>query len=191
MPTGSRIWTRPTPLSPHGPRRSARWKCSWSPSGTGSLARRYAMSARSCMTRTCMSVACSNGSTTTRSATSSSRHRHCVFTELTGWRSHRVLSSVNTTEKSMAAGSDCRRARSPILDRTALFSASSGENLAEPLDRAEYTLLRKPRPLTAHDEMVDTEKLAVPCDLLLYRHFVADDETVARKILERALRATV
>src|SRR4029077_16185891 len=65
------------------------------------------------------------------------------------------------------------------------------ENLAEALDRTQHALLRQPRPLAAHDEMVDTEKLAIPCDLLLHRHLVTDDEPVARKILKRTLRAAV
>jgi hypothetical protein len=44
-------------------------------------------------------------------------------------------------------------------------------------------LLRQSRPLTAHDEVIDTEKLPIPCDLLLHRRFVADDEPVARDLL--------
>jgi hypothetical protein len=39
--------------------------------------------------------------------------------------------------------------------------------------------------------VIDTEKLPIPCDLLLYRPLVADDEPVAREILERTLRAAV
>ena len=60
------------------------------------------------------------------------------------------------------------------------------ENLAKPPDRAQHLLLRQPRPLAAHDEVVDAEQLAVARDLLLHRHLVADDEPVAREILERA-----
>src|SRR5438270_3704839 len=58
------------------------------------------------------------------------------------------------------------------------------EDLAEPPDRAQHLLLRQPRPLAAHDEVIDPEPLAVTRDLLLYRSLVADDEAVAREILE-------
>ena len=58
------------------------------------------------------------------------------------------------------------------------------ENLAKPLDRAQHLLLRKPRPLAAHDEVIDTEKLTISRDLLLHRCLVADDEPIAREILE-------
>jgi signal transduction histidine kinase len=49
-------------------------------------------------------------------------------------------------------------------------------------------LLREPWPLAAHDEVIDTEQLTIPRDLLLHRRLVADDEPVAREILERTLR---
>ena len=88
MPLASRISTRPTLSSARGHGPSAKWKCSRSPSGTASLAPRCATSARSCTTRTCTSEACSNGSSTTKSAASSSRRRHCVFTVRTQWRPH-------------------------------------------------------------------------------------------------------
>src|ERR1700674_5613632 len=56
------------------------------------------------------------------------------------------------------------------------------ENLAEPPDRAQHFLLRQPRPLAAHDEVIDTQQLAIPCDLVLHRPFIADDEPIAREI---------
>ena len=101
---------------------SARWRCSRSPSGTGSIVPLCAMSARSCMTRTCTSAACSNGSSTTRSAISSSRPRHCVFTARTEWRPHPSPSSPSTMPKSTGTGSDCRPTTSPTSDRAASFS---------------------------------------------------------------------
>src|SRR4030088_12480 len=58
------------------------------------------------------------------------------------------------------------------------------KNFAEPLDRAQHLLLRQPRPLAAHDEVIDPEQLAIPGDLLLHRDLVTDDEPVAREILE-------
>ena len=108
--------------------------CSRSPSGTGSLAPLCATLARSCTTGTCTSAACSNGSSTTRSAASSSQRRHCVFTARTEWRRHQVPSSANTTPTSTAAGSDCRRAKSPISDKAASFSGRKAR-LATPKTR--------------------------------------------------------
>src|SRR5271165_4256669 len=69
--------------------------------------------------------------------------------------------------------------------RDALGGSLRGENLAEPLDRAQHLFLRQPRPLAAHDEVIDAEKLAITRDLLLHRDFVADDEPVAREFGER------
>src|SRR5262249_49901637 len=60
----------------------------------------------------------------------------------------------------------------------------TGKDLAEPLDRAQRLLLRQAGPLAAHDEVIDTEQLAVAGDLLLYRDAIADDEAVAGEILE-------
>src|SRR5258708_33209304 len=59
------------------------------------------------------------------------------------------------------------------------------KNFAKPLDRAQHLLLRQPRPLAAHDEVINPEKLAIAGDLLPHRDLVADDEAVAREILER------
>src|SRR6516164_4340463 len=188
MPIALRIWTRPMLSSPHGPRPSARWRCSRPPSGTASLAPRCAMSTRSCTTRTCTSAVCSNGSTMTRSAVLSSRPRRCGSTAPTKWRRHPAPSLASTMPKFTEAGSDCHKTRSPNSDGAA---ARLRENLAEPPDRAQHPLLGQPRPLTTHDEVVHTQKLAIPRDLLLHRPFVADDEPVARKIFERAMGAAV
>src|SRR5439155_568302 len=59
------------------------------------------------------------------------------------------------------------------------------EDFAQPADGAQGLLLRQTRPLAAHYKVIDAEKLAVARDLLLDRGLVADDEAVARKILER------
>src|ERR1700680_4560694 len=84
------------------------------------------------------------------------------------------------------------RARCRNPEREAVTSAArenlGRENLAEPLYRVQHLRLRQPRPLTAHDEVIDTEKLAIPSDLLPHRHLVADDEPIAREFLERSLR---
>src|SRR6516164_10926439 len=65
------------------------------------------------------------------------------------------------------------------------------ENLAKPPDRAQHPLLWQPRPLAPHDEMIDTQKLAISCDLVLHRCLVANDEPVAREILKRTLRGAI
>src|SRR5947209_19350829 len=65
------------------------------------------------------------------------------------------------------------------------------ENLAKPLNRAQHLLLRQPWPLAAHDEVIDTQKLAIARNFLLHRSHVANDEPVAREILERTLRGAV
>src|SRR6516162_6719793 len=93
--------------------------------------------------------------------------------------------------KSTATGSDCRQTRSLNSKRAVLSRRRLRENLAETLDRAQHLLLRQPRPLAAHDEVIDTQKLAIPRDLLFHRPLVADDEPVAGEILERALRGAV
>src|SRR3954452_13702870 len=69
-----------------------------------------------------------------------------------------------------------------------VIASKLGEDLAQPLDRAEHPFLRQPRPLATHDEMIDPEQFAVARDLFLYRDLVADDEAIAREILERAGR---
>src|SRR6201992_1065912 len=47
------------------------------------------------------------------------------------------------------------------------------ENLAKALDRTQPLLLRQPRPLTAHDEVIDTEKLTISRDFILAPCLVA------------------
>jgi predicted ATPase len=65
------------------------------------------------------------------------------------------------------------------------------EDLAKPPDRVQHLLLRQPWPLAAHDEVIDSQKLAIPRDLLFHRRLVADDEPAACEILERTLRSAV
>src|ERR671938_15995 len=60
-----------------------------------------------------------------------------------------------------------------------------GEDFAEAADRGKRPLLRQAGPLAAQDEMIDPQDFAVTRDLLLDRHLVADDEAVARELLER------
>jgi len=62
--------------------------------------------------------ACSNGSSTTRSAVSSSRRRRCASTAPTGSRPSRAPSSASTTAISTATGSDYRPPRSPRSNET-------------------------------------------------------------------------
>ena len=63
--------------------------------------------------------------------------------------------------------------------------AQARENFPEPPDRRERPLHRQPWPLAAHDEVVDAQRLAIARDLLRHRGLVADDEPVAREVLER------
>ena len=42
------------------------------------------------------------------------------------------------------------------------------QNLAKTPDRAQHLLLRQPWPLAAHDEVIDTEQLAIARDLFFY-----------------------
>src|ERR1044071_2407519 len=62
-----------------------------------------------------------------------------------------------------------------------------GEDFAEAADRGKRSLLRQAGPLEAQDEMIDPQDFAVTRDLFLDRHLVADDEAVARELLERRL----
>src|SRR5580692_9813614 len=50
------------------------------------------------------------------------------------------------------------------------------ENLPQPLDRPQHLLLLQPRPVAAHHEMIDAERLAIACDFLLHERRVADNE---------------
>src|SRR6266446_10394943 len=63
--------------------------------------------------------------------------------------------------------------------------AGSREYLAEGGDRAHDVCLGEPRPLHPHDEVVDADELVIACDLFLHERFFADDEAIARKVLER------
>ena len=63
------------------------------------------------------------------------------------------------------------------------------EDLAQPPDAAQRLVELQARPVAAHHEVVDAERLAVARDLLLHEHRVADDEAVADKLLERRVLA--
>jgi hypothetical protein len=68
---------------------------------------------------------------------------------------------------------------------------SSAASAVSPTRKVQHLLLQQPRPLAAHDEVIDTEKLAVARDLLRHPRLIADVEPVAREILERTLRGAV
>jgi crotonobetainyl-CoA:carnitine CoA-transferase CaiB-like acyl-CoA transferase len=115
----SPIVRRPMRWSRRGPARSARWRRSRSPNGTASRWRRCAMSTRSCRTATCTSAACSNGSSTTRSAVSwCRRHRYASMAPTRSTQCP-ARSSASTTARSTVTGSDCRLLRSPSSNKTA------------------------------------------------------------------------
>src|SRR5580698_4819269 len=64
----------------------------------------------------------------------------------------------------------------------------SREHLPQSPNGVERLLLRKSRPLHAHDEMVDTEAFAPTGDFFLHGNSIADNETIARHLLERHAR---
>jgi hypothetical protein len=64
------------------------------------------------------------------------------------------------------------------------------KRIHKPLDRTQHLFLQLPRPLAAHDEVIDTQKLAIP-RILFHGPLVADDEPVAREIPEQTLRGAV
>src|SRR5580658_4917566 len=61
------------------------------------------------------------------------------------------------------------------------------ENLPQPPDRPQHLLLLQPRPVAAHHEMIDAERLAIACYFLLHERRVTNDEPVARVLRERRL----
>src|ERR1700730_6316422 len=79
---------------------------------------RCATSTRSCGTTTGTSAACSNGSSTTRSAVSWCRRRPCASTAPTRSTPCPARSSASTTARFTASGSDCRVPRSPCSNKT-------------------------------------------------------------------------
>jgi len=81
--------------------------------------------------------------------------------------------------------------KTPARQLSAAAENLGRENLAKPVDQASYPFLRQLRPLAPHGEVIDTEELAIPSNLLpLRRHLVADDEPVVREVLERALHTS-
>ena len=89
--------------------------CQTAPHPSGASARGRRGHAR---TATCTSAACSNGSSTMRSAASSCRRRHCASTAPTRSTPCPARSSASTTARSMATGSACRPPRSPRSNKT-------------------------------------------------------------------------
>jgi CoA:oxalate CoA-transferase len=79
-----------------------------------------ARSTRSCGTATCTSAACSNGSSTMKSAASSCRRRHCASTAPIQSKRCPARSSASTIARSTAIGLDCRAPRSTVSNETGL-----------------------------------------------------------------------
>src|ERR1700722_15688637 len=63
----------------------------------------------------------------------------------------------------------------------------SGKNLAKGRNRAQDLGVFQPRPLHAHQEVVDAKQLVVALNFLPYEGLVANDEAVLDELLERLI----